>query len=99
MVSTDSVEIAKIAKDYGASVPFMRPKILPSDCAKTIKVVPHAINRLKTEGEEFDILILLQPTQPLRTTDDIDAAIELFFERGECSLVLMSSVEDPPLLS
>lgn len=98
VVSTDSMEIAKIAKEYGASVPFMRPKILASDCAKTIEVVLHAINMLKTEGEKFDILILLQPTQPLRTTDDIDAAIELFFERGECSLVSVSSVEDHPLL-
>lgn len=98
VVSTDSMEIAKIAKEYGASVPFMRPEKLASDCAKTIEAVIHAINMLEAEGEKFDILILLQPTQPLRTADDIDAAIELFFEKGEFSLVSVSLVEDHPLL-
>lgn len=98
VVSTDSVKIAKIAKAYEASVPFMRPAALASDYAKTIEVVLHAIDMLELKGERFDVLILLQPTQPLRTSDDIDAAIECFFERGECSLVSVSLAEDHPLL-
>lgn len=97
VVSTDSTKIANIAKTYGASVPFIRPTKLASDDAKTIDVVLHAINMVKVKGEEFDVLVLLQPTQPLRTVNDIDAAIELFFKKGKCSLVSISPVEDHPL--
>lgn len=49
-------------------------------------------------GENYDTLVLLQPTQPLRTTDDIGKAIELYYESGENGLVSISSVDDSPLL-
>ncbi len=98
VVSTDSIEIGNIAKTYGALVPFMRPSILALDEAKIIDVVLHAINMIEAEGEKFDALVLLQPTQPLRTASDIDKAIEIFFEKGERSLVSISLVEDHPLL-
>lgn len=98
VVSTDSADIAETAKKYGASVPFMRPMELASDRAKTIDAVLHAISVLEEKGENFDVLILLQPTQPLRTAKDIDAAIECFFERGQRSLVSVSPVEEHPLL-
>lgn len=98
VVTTDSEKIAEVAKRYGARVPFLRPAELAADTSKTIDAVLHAIKTLKTMGENYDTLVLLQPTQPLRTTDDIGKAIELYYESGENGLVSISSVDDSPLL-
>lgn len=98
VVTTDSEDIAKISKNYGASVPFLRPKELASDQAKTIDAVVHAIKMLHEVKLYFDVLILLQPTQPLRTANDIDGALEMFFEKGMQGLVSVSPVADHPLL-
>lgn len=98
VVSTDSIEIATIAKKYGARVPFMRPKELARDTSKTVDCVVHAINELNNIGEVYDVLVLLQVTQPLRTYLDIDNAIKCFFDYGEKSVVSISEVSDNPLL-
>ena len=98
VVTTDSEKIAEVAKRYGARVPFLRPAELAADTSKTIDAVLHAIKTLKSMGENYDTLVLLQPTQPLRTTDDIGKAIELYYESGENGLVSISSVDDSPLL-
>lgn len=98
MVSTDSQEIAEVSKATGAEVPFMRPSELASDTTKTVDAVVHAIKTLDKNGEEFDTLVLLQPTQPLRTTDDIDKSIEIYVERGCNPLASVSLVDDHPLL-
>lgn len=97
IVSTDSVEIADIAKSYGASVPFMRPNELAGDLSKTIDVVIHAI-RFDDYKDKFDSLILLQPTAPLRNGEDIDQAIKKYYSFGEKSLVSVSEVDDNPIL-
>ncbi len=98
MVSTDDEEIAAVSREYGAEVPFMRPAELASDTSRTVDAVIHSINTLKETGKVFDTLVLLQPTQPLRTSDDIDGAIEKYFECGEAPLVSVSEVEDHPIL-
>ncbi len=98
VVTTDSERIANIARDYGAEIPFMRPAELASDEAKTIDVVLHAIGELKKNGQKYEALVLLQPTSPLRTTEDIDGAIECFYWNGEQPLASVSPVEDHPLL-
>lgn len=98
VVTTDSEKIAEVAKKYGARVPFLRPAHLASDTAKTVDAVVHAIEELKKLGQSYDVLLLLQPTQPLRTSADIDGAIELFFENNQKSLVSVSPVDDHPLL-
>lgn len=98
VVTTDSEKIAEVAKRYGARVPFLRPVELAADTSKTIDAVLHAIKTLKSMGENYDTLVLLQPTQPLRTTDDIGKAIELYYEDGENGLVSISPVDDSPLL-
>lgn len=98
MVSTDDEEIAEIAKKHGADVPFIRPVDLATDTSKTIDVVLHVLGNLKKQGHLYDVLVLLQPTQPLRTSTDIDLAIERYFETGCKSLVSISPVEDHPLL-
>jgi CMP-N,N'-diacetyllegionaminic acid synthase len=74
VVSTDDPEIAAIAREYGAEVPFMRPPALATDDARSIDVVLHALDRLEEDGI-VDTLIVLQPTSPLRTTDDVEGAL------------------------
>lgn len=77
VVSTDDPKIADIAKNAGADVPFLRPASLANDTAAIRDVALHGIDWLAAkENRHFDVLVLLQPTSPLRTTQHIDAAIE-----------------------
>ncbi len=98
IVTTDGEEIAKVAKSYGAEVPFMRPDYLSSDTSKIIDAVMHCIDELKKLGEEYDYMVLLQPTQPLRQSWHIDEAIELILQKNEEALVSVSKVKDHPIL-
>lgn len=77
IVSTDSEEIATIAKRYGASVPFLRPSHLADDKSSSIDAIIHAINFCANKGEVYERIVLLEPTSPLRDSIDIDRAIEL----------------------
>lgn len=96
IVSTDDNKIAGIAKRYGAEVPFRRPKALATDKAKGIDVVMHAVGWLEDNGEEADILVLLQPTSPLRTASDIDEAIRMLFDKKAYAVVSVSESEHHP---
>ena len=98
VVSTNSKDIAKVAIEYGAEVPFIRPESLASDTSKTIDSVIHCIEELRRQGEEYDYIVLLQPTQPLRQVWHIDEAIELIIEKEEEALVTVSKVKDHPIL-
>jgi len=98
-VSTDDKEIAEVSKKYGADVPFIRPKELAEDNAKGIDVVLHAIDWLKKNDrrKQYDLMMLLQPTSPLRTTEDIDKAIELLFLKKAKAIVSVCEVDHHPL--
>lgn len=98
ILSTDSKKIANIALNFGCDVPFMRPIELAQDNSKTIEVIIHAIGYLKSIGDNYDILLLLQPTTPLRNVYDIDNAIELFTKQKYKSLASISPVNDHPIL-
>lgn len=98
VVTTDSERIAETARQYGARVPFLRPAELASDTSKTLDAVLHAVETLRSMGEEYDILLLLQPTQPLRTSEDVDRAIEHYFACGCDDLVSVCEVSDHPIL-
>lgn len=98
IVSTDDQEIAKVARYCGAEIPFMRPAEFADDTSKTIDAVLYTVSELENIGEKFDILVLLQPTEPLRTAGDIDGAIDRYFECGCHSLVSVSEVDDHPIL-
>jgi CMP-N-acetylneuraminic acid synthetase len=98
VVSTDSEQIAQVAREYGASVPFLRPAELAKDTSKTIDAVMHVIEEMKKRGQKYDILLLLQCTSPLRTADDIKGALEKFERNHEISLVAVSKVTDHPIL-
>lgn len=96
-VSTDDMRIADVARNYGAKVPCLRPREFAQDMSSTVDVVLHALNAF-FDAADYYALVLLQPTQPLRTNDDIDKSIELFFENDGKSLVSISEVNDHPLL-
>ena len=99
IVSTDDKEIAAVAKKYGAEVPFMRPKELATDKAKGIDVVFHAMSwfRKNEKNRQYDLIMLLQPTSPLRTAEDIDKAIELLFFKKAKAIVSVCEVDHHPL--
>lgn len=74
VVSTDDDEIATVAEQYGARVPFIRPDHLATDQAPTAPVIKHAVEYLREQGEKYSTFVLLQPTSPLRTKKHIDEA-------------------------
>lgn len=77
IVSTEDREIAELSLKYGAEVPFMRPDELASDQSKSVDCMIHAVQYYKSIGEEYDDVVLLQPTSPMRQAQDITAAIEV----------------------
>lgn len=76
-VSTDSEEIADVCKQYGVSVPQLRPAYLAEDNTPSIDVLEYTIQYLKDSGKEFDFVLLLEPTSPLRKKGDLDNIIKL----------------------
>ena len=98
MVSTDSETIAAKAKEYGAQVPFMRPAELASDTSKTIDAIVDVLTRFSQMGDDYDVLVLLQPTSPLRNSSDIDTAIELFYSEDKKSLLSVNKALENPVL-
>lgn len=95
-VSTEDEEIAEVSRIYGADV-IPRPPELAQDDTPTLPVIQHVIRHLK-EVEDFhpDIVVILQPTSPLRTAEDIDGALEKFLETEYGSVVSVCEVEHPP---
>ena len=78
IVSTDSEEIAAIARHYGAEVPFLRPAALAGDTSPDIEWLGHAIDEIERGGRTWDCFSLLRPTSPFRTADTIRRAWALF---------------------
>ncbi|MCT6925666.1 acylneuraminate cytidylyltransferase family protein [Metasolibacillus sp.] len=81
IVSSEDDEIIKVAKKYGAEVPFVRPAYLAEDTTTSIETILHAIEQCPG----FDYIVLLQPTSPLREPEDIDGCIKKAIEgKGFC---------------
>lgn len=88
VVTTESEEIKKVAQQYGAEVPFLRPPELTSDTATSQEVLVHALNALKAqEGYEPEYVLLLYPTSPLLSRERVEQAIALAIERNADSVV------------
>jgi CMP-N,N'-diacetyllegionaminic acid synthase len=84
VVSTDAPEIAAIARQYGADVPFMRPVELAGDHSTSAEAALHALDVLHLEyGLAYDAVILLEPTSPLRANSDLDGVLELLKRRWD----------------
>jgi len=97
IVSTDSKEIAEISQKYGAEVPFIRPKELSTDSAKSINVILHAMNCIENNvNKKCDYLILLQSTSPFRDSTDIDESIEEIINKEKDALVSVCEVSENP---
>ncbi len=86
IVSTEDIEIARIAKKYGASVPFMRPQNLATDNVGMDRVIFHAIKKLRGLGYQFDILVNRDCTVPFIRIKDIRGSIELL-KSSKCDAV------------
>lgn len=77
-VSTDDREIIEVVEKSGLEVPFIRPESLAADTATTNDVICHALNFYKDKGTAYDNIVLLQPTSPLRTADQVKGAMNLY---------------------
>jgi len=100
IVSTDTKKIAQISTSAGAEVPFLRPKKISKDSSSTIKVIKHALKFLKLkQNYEPDIIVILQPTSPLRTAKMINNSINIL-KKSKCSSVIsVSKIKSHPYAS
>lgn len=98
IVSTDDKEIARIAESLGAQVPFLRPEELAQDDTPTIDVVVHLLGRMKEANDHLpEYVALLQPTSPLRTSADIDTAVEMLVsDKRANAVVSITEVSENP---
>jgi len=97
IVTSDSQEIARVARNFGAEVPFIRPKALAKDDTPMLAVLKHAL--LKCErlyGLRIDGIVLLDPTSPLRKKSDIEAMIDLFLAKQPDLVVAVSACRKNP---
>ena len=94
IVSTDDEEIAAVSRTFGANVPFMRPTDLATDTALTIDVVRHAVTTMEAaRGSQYDHIVLLQPTSPLRRANDISDALAKLVSADCDSVVTVVDVD------
>lgn len=93
LVSSDALLIMDVAKNYGAPVPFTRPSELATDEVRNIEVVAHALEFMETKRQTtYDIIVLLQPTSPIRNPAHIDQAVDMLWQSDLDSAV---SVKGP----
>lgn len=98
IVSTDSPKISKIAKKYGAKVPFIRPKKFATDKASSFSVLKHAINFFKEKKLFFEYILMLEPTSPLRDFRDIDFCLSKVKNQNIQTLVSVAkTIEQHPI--
>ena len=96
IVSTDSEEVANIAKSLGAEVPFLRPKFLSTNKSKAIDVINHVLDWLKIENDWIpDLVGYLQPTSPMRTKNHINKAISMIGDKFDSGLSVTRVKEHP----
>lgn len=79
-ISTDDTEIAETAEKFGVKVPFLRPAELATDKSGSREVMLHAVDFYKNKGVDYDTIILLQPTSPFRTAEDVKGCLNLYRE-------------------
>jgi len=93
VVSTEDQEIGTVSRDWGAQVPFYRPAELATDKALSVPVVLHALREMEQiTSKPYDIVVMLQPTSPLRSAHDIDSGIQLLLDTGADSVISVVDV-------
>lgn len=97
VVSTDSEEIAEVAKSFGAEVPFMRPADLATDTAAKVPVIRHTLNFCEDLfDEKYDLIMDLDVTSPLRKVSDLENALNLFLQKNPHTLFSVVSAHRNP---
>lgn len=96
MVSTDDDEIARIAIEAGAKVPFMRSEKTANDYATSADVIEEVLNTYKEQGQEFDNAVVLYPTAPFVTGPKLYNAMKLLEEKAADSVIPMVGFSFPP---
>jgi CMP-N,N'-diacetyllegionaminic acid synthase len=91
-VSTDSKEIADVARKASVEIPFLRPDALAQDDSPLSAAVIHMLDKFLETGEDFDYVAVLEATSPLRRSGEIDAAVRTLIDRGAKSLVTVGEV-------
>lgn len=94
ILSTEDPEIAEVGRRCGLEVPFLRPVELAADDTPTLPVVQHAMREVERAGDRFDAVCLLQPTHPLRRSEDIDACVAILARDGADAVITVFPV--PP---
>lgn len=98
MVSTDSEQYAAIARSCGANVPFLRSNENASDKASSWDMVREVLAKYEELGQEFDTVCLLQPTSPLRISDDIIESYKMYKDKGASTVIGVCESDHSPLL-
>ncbi len=100
IVSTDDAEIAAVSRQWGAEVPFLRPALLASDTSPHLPVLLHALAWIdEHDSQRYDDILLLQPTSPLRATDDIERAVQIARDHHADSVVSVCPAHPHPFLA
>ncbi|MFI3239526.1 MAG: acylneuraminate cytidylyltransferase family protein [Bacteroidales bacterium] len=94
-VTTDSIEITDVAASMGLRVPFIRPAALATDSCGTYEVLIHALDYYKSVGVEYDTVMLLQPTSPLRIKDDIVKVMERYTSDIDMVVTVTEAASNP----
>ncbi len=94
-VSTDSQEIADVAEKMGLKVPFLRPDYLATDNCGTYEVLLHAVEFYAQKGIDYDTMVLLQPTSPFRTVDDVKRALQCYTPDIDMVVTVMEAATNP----
>jgi len=95
VVSTDSKKYAQLAEFYGAEI-IDRPSKIAEDETPMIKVLQHAVKEVEKQGKKVEIVVLLDPTSPLRLSKDIDLCLEKLKQPGTKSVVTVTEAEHNP---
>ena len=99
VVSTDHDEIARVASEHGAEIPFRRPDDLATDTASMVAVLKHAVTWMEAEGgvDRVDFIACMQPTSPLGTPNDLDRAVQMIFDHADADAMMsVCEVEHTP---
>ena len=94
-VTTDDPEIIKIVEDYDLKVPFVRPDYLASDNMGTYEVLLHALAYYEKLGRKYDAIVLLQPTSPFRTKEDVQGALAKYNDNIDMVVSVKEAVTNP----
>jgi CMP-N-acetylneuraminic acid synthetase len=94
VVSTDGEDIAQVARENGAEVPFLRPPELARDDTLQVDAIRHAVLELEGKGARYDLILLLQPTAPLRRPEDVEGCIAMMRDTKANTVISVAKVED-----